>query len=591
MKCAAFELNTDRKCYDIWGNNGNETRFYFDEMLPAFYRRTLHFEQLSLGDGCLSWIFTGPKARVQLNIKKDSLELLQVYTDSFALQDEISHFTQDGKRLRHIERKRMSDTAVYDEALRTVTVVLDHHMDVTVLLNDRPLLRQNCTIDTTQHQLILNGEHCLACGYLSCPDIKAASLTIDTAQKRQTMLGFGGIASPVSYGILSEEGKEKWWQLIREYNLLIQREYPSNHESAPGKIDWDDPRKAVPHNYGHNFPIGEFSDFAYNRRIQEMGGDIWFEFWKYPAFTLQDDIADPQALVDTMLDYCVTAREKTGKAPAVVGVQNERCQPAPILAQIVSKLCRALDEAGMTETKIHMCNAPNLRTGFEYLDKFQADPKAWELIDYAASNLYDYQSSYKDTDRYDEKMLRFKERTADKPFLSTEIAVNHIELQEDSYRMAFMCADLYHKNLTLLDACAICYCFTLLHTPERSYCFTRSLFTVDDSNGFLPVPSGFRLRTFGAFSRHILAGMIRVEVRCDTPDLLCSGYLDEQRNGCVVIINRSTVEYEIDLSSVAALLPDCRAERTDYYTPNREIHVSGTCRLQPGAILTVFRNQ
>ena len=40
------------------------------------------------------------------------------------------------------------------------------------------------------------------------------------------MLGFGGITTPTAYVQLSAEGKRRWWKLLAEYNLLLQREFP-----------------------------------------------------------------------------------------------------------------------------------------------------------------------------------------------------------------------------------------------------------------------------------------------------------------------------------------------------------------------------
>ena len=42
----------------------------------------------------------------------------------------------------------------------------------------------------------------------------------------------------------------------------------------------------------------------------------------------------------------------------------------------------------------------------------------WKTIDYAASNLYDYQSYFHDPDGFDARLAALREATWDKPFLA-----------------------------------------------------------------------------------------------------------------------------------------------------------------------------
>ena len=58
------------------------------------------------------------------------------------------------------------------------------------------------------------------------------------------------------------------------------------------------------------------------------------------------------------------------------------------------------------------------------------------------------------------------------PFLATEICINDPHLQEPSYRIAFAVAQLYHKNLTELDAVALMYCWL---TARRGTAHLRRL--------------------------------------------------------------------------------------------------------------------
>ena len=92
----------------------------------------------------------------------------------------------------------------------------------------------------------------------------------------------------------------------------------------------------------------------------------------------------------------------------------------------------------------------------------------------------------------------------------------------------------------LTDAVAICYCWTLLNVVQPSYGATRSLCVPDHAHGFVPVPASHHLRVFGAFSRRIREGMVRVGTETDADDLLVSAFAREDGAGTIVILNRST---------------------------------------------------
>jgi len=98
---------------------------------------------------------------------------------------------------------------------------------------------------------------------------------------------------------------------------------------------------------------------------------------------------------------------------------------------------------------------------------------------------------------------------------------------------------LYHKNLVLTDAVAICYCWTLLNVVQPSYGWTRSLCVPDRSHGFVPVASSHQLRIFGAYSRRIREGMVRIEAEVDDDDLLVSAFAGENKKATAVVLNRS----------------------------------------------------
>jgi len=91
-----------------------------------------------------------------------------------------------------------------------------------------------------------------------------------------------------AYAKLSADGKRRWFELLAEYNPLIQREYPNGYHLKKDLSNLDTLTDASPHYYGDNFPNGEISDFDYNRRIQRMGGKVFFQFWALPEWARRE---------------------------------------------------------------------------------------------------------------------------------------------------------------------------------------------------------------------------------------------------------------------------------------------------------------
>ena len=127
-------------------------------------------------------------------------------------------------------------------------------------------------------------------------------------------------------------------------------------------------------------------------------------------------------------------------------------------------------------------------------------------------------------------------------------------------------AQLYHKNLTILDASGIMYCWVLLNTVQPSYEASRSLFGVNKMNGFIPYPSSFQLRTFGAWSRRIKKDMHRVDAISSNPDLLVSAFVGDEGE-TVVLVNRS--QHEIHCSISPGMGAFRYMERTSQYYQNQ----------------------
>jgi hypothetical protein len=187
-----------------------------------------------------------------------------------------------------------------------------------------------------------------------------------------------------------------------------------------------------------------------------------------------------------------------------------------------------------------MQDASTVRQGLASAMAFQSSPRVWEAIDFSAVHLYDYQNSFNSPDQFDSTLEQWHLMTKDKPFLLTEICVNDSKYQTESYRLALAMGELYHKSLTLADASAICYCWLLLNVEEPSFGWTRTLFIPDPAHGFVPKPSSFQLRVFGAYSRRIRQGMHCVEVKSSNPDLLATAFAGHQGLATLVILNRSS---------------------------------------------------
>jgi hypothetical protein len=199
--------------------------------------------------------------------------------------------------------------------------------------------------------------------------------------------------------------------------------------------------------------------------------------------------------------------------------------------------------------------------------------------------MYDYQGCFGDPDRFDATIREWKEASGGKPFLSTELCINHGKYQLPSYRMALTMGQLYHKNLVIAEASAICYCWTLLNVEQPSYGATRSLFVPDPEQGFLPAAPSHQLRVFGAYSRRIRRGMRRVETRAEDGDLLVSAFEGAGGARTLVALNRGSVPRRINV-----LWPGGRfteMERTGPCHPNAAEPAAAEVVVEGGTIVTL----
>jgi hypothetical protein len=271
-----------------------------------------------------------------------------------------------------------------------------------------------------------------------------------------------------------------------------------------------------------------------------------------------------------------------------VGIQNELTQTVEEWQAMSLGLRKALDSNGFDEVRLHMADAGSLEKGIRFAEGFLSKSEVWDVIDYAASHMYDYQDYFEKPDRFEPVLHRWLDLTGDKPFLSTELCINRPNWQVGSYRVALAMGQLYHMNLTVANATAICYCWTLLNVVEPSYGMTRSLFVPDKTKGFIPVPSSFQLRVFGAYSRRVREGMVRVGTEVFENDLLASAYQDSDERVTLVLLNRSTRPLRITTEGLS--LEKMWRESVSPYQENHVVNNDRSTEeilLSPGALVTL----
>jgi len=588
-----FEFDAAGERRAQWSTGGLR-RAYFGENLPALFSRTVALDS-SLPEGSsLDWIFTGPEGGVTVHLEAGRLRLTQRYYDSYA------HFGEQPSKARYPNRVWQEADVAFRGVPRTVEVVMDHRLSVAVLLNGREVARQRCLMEMRRHQVSWTPPAGAVSGKLAArmvePAPVEARVRVNPAEKHQSIYGFGGILSVPAYAALSGEGKRRWWELLREYNLLIQREYPNGYRLKPDLSNFDRLEDASPHYYGDNFPNGEISDFEFSRKIRQMGGKVIFQFWALPEWARRevkgaDGRTYPQAprideYVRAMVGYCRIAKEKAGAPPEVVGVQNEIVQPAEVWHEMILKLREGLDAAGFRDVKIHMPDNSNLRGGIQTALAIRKSPEAWKRIDWAASHVYDFQSFFENPDGYDAVIRSWREAAGDKPFLSTEFTVNNNIYQSNGYRIAFAQAQLYHKNMAMMDAAALIYCWSLLEIEQPSFGGTRSLFVPDRSHGHVPVASSHQLRAFGAFSRRLREGMLRVGAETQGDGLLATAYQGAGNVRTVILMNRSTVPLKAAIEWAGAKFAWVETA-SPYFENAVRAAAPGAVLLQPGEIVTV----
>jgi len=581
----------------IWGGTVQFNGVYPKENLSSFFSRRIHFNKINFNGSSMKWIFTGKNGGITIALSNDSIILLQRYYNSFGLHGE---YIPDSKRFSRFPESTWKKSAIYyNGILEDVIISMNHNLELSLYINGSRIVRQECQIDVDRHQLVFSGITGTFNGSVYSKSDALANVEADATEVNQKIVGFGAITSVKSYNELSDKGKDLWWKYIRDYNLLIQREYPIGQLLKPDLSNWDNLNDAVIHYYGENYPNGEISDFNYNKKIQEMGGFVVFEFWQLPdwMYEVTKDINGKEQRVlncnkyaNAIVNYCQTAKAKTGNPPEIVGIQNEVTQTPETWAKMTITLRKALDDNGFKDVKMHMHNSGRLTGGISAAKAFTGNPEVWKSIDFAASNLYDYQGFFTSPDGFDSKIKEWNGLIDDKPFLSTELCINDSKYQSLSYRTAFLMGELYHKNMALMNACGIMYCWGLLNGPHPTFDGTRSLFRIDQYHNFVPEPSSFQLRVFGSFSRHILKGMNRIETYSDNRDLLATAYVGSGKK-TMVLINRSDNVLNVTIRWGGTEFQN--AEITDQFNENSVVNLNSLkednkLRIEPGQIITLF---
>jgi hypothetical protein len=602
IKSSPFCIGSKYGTTEIWGRPKSIEARHFNEMLPAFFSRRLNFGASDLQNDKLQWVFTGEQGGITIELSKDSLSILQRYYDSFGYTPFTGTEWTVTRANPYPVKQVFQQKIALKEKTKTISVKTTHDFKLQVFVNDLLAIEQLSQIDLSQHQLKMLGFNGQICGELEVPTHRMAKVVVNSKMKYQEIIGFGGTTSPVSYHLLSPEGKEKWWKYIHDYNFLIQREYPNGKKLKPDYSNWDNLEDASVHYYGDNFPNGEISDFGYNKIIQDKGGIVIFEFWQLPDFVTDKSIPVTgeglfikvvpiiEKYCEAMVNYCKTAQLKTGKAPAIVGIQNELSQSKDIWWKMTTELRKALDKNGFTKTKIHTHNSPFFKDGIEALKAFTENPEIWEKIDFSSSNLYDYQANFTDPDKFDEKIQSWNKVLQDKklkPFLAIEMCVNDPKYQSGSYKVAFIMGELYHKDLTMMNAAALGYCWNLVHTTQPSFEASRSLFAIDKKYGNIPVPSSYQLRIMGSYSRHLPKGIQRIEAATDQKDLLISAF-ENKNNKTLILANRSNKPMSVAIDWKNTHFR--KMELTDPYNQNTVKPFNGnpSVFVEAGSVVTLF---
>jgi hypothetical protein len=125
----------------------------------------------------------------------------------------------------------------------------------------------------------------------------------------------------------------------------------------------------------------------------------------------------------------------------------------------------------------------------------------------------------------------------------------------------------------------------LLDVEQPTFGGSRSLLVPDRTLGEVPVASSFQLRVLGAFSRHVMKGMRRVDAASSNPDLLTAAFEDGAK-ASLIVLNRSTEPQTLAVAWTGREWKEI--ERTSLYAENQvSMMVPAAITVEPGEIVTL----
>ena len=195
-------------------------RKYFSEWLPALFERTLEMDEWSANQPPLRWIFTGPCGGFTVEAGGGKASLTVRYYDSPGLAKVPPVQPRPG---RHPEDLFEETSVEYRGELKTITVVADHRLTLSVRLNGKEALTSRAAPDVNQHQLAFTGLEGAARGRLLPPALETAAVTVDDAVRFQEMLGWGGTTTPPAFAELMRFEVDRTRQLFDQGTPLLDR--------------------------------------------------------------------------------------------------------------------------------------------------------------------------------------------------------------------------------------------------------------------------------------------------------------------------------------------------------------------------------
>jgi hypothetical protein len=107
----------------------------------------------------------------------------------------------------------------------------------------------------------------------------------------------------------------------------------------------------------------------------------------------------------------------------------------------------------------------------------------------------------------------------------------------------------------------------------------------DRYHGDIPVASGYELRILGAYSRHLLEGMFRIDASSSNPDLLVTAYEGSEKARTLIATNRGITPQSLTVNWPGTTWNEM--ERVSQYAENAREPVPSQIVIQPGEIVTL----